>query len=64
VKSAPAPCLREVRRGDHPDELEPIDSTGSVTILVAYGVNVEERARVRETALRLMQSAAYEPGRP
>jgi hypothetical protein len=59
-----ATVLREVRRGEAADEIELVDSQGNVVIVVAYGLHPDERARVREIALRLMQSAAYEPGRP
>lgn len=54
VKPVLTPKLREVRRGERDDELELIDEAGGVTIVVAYGVNAPERARVRETALRLL----------
>jgi len=52
--------LREIRRGEDSDEIELIDSGGDVTILCAYGVNAEERARMREVAMRLLSAG---PGR-
>jgi hypothetical protein len=59
-----APMLREIRRGETADALELIDAAGNVTILHAHGVHDDERARVRELALKLLQSAAHGPGRP
>ena len=54
MKAEPAVVLREIRRGEQADELELIDSQGGVVILLSYGVTAEERARVRETAMRLL----------
>ena len=54
MKSRPAVVLREVRRGEATDELELVDSEGNVTILLSYGLTPDERARVRETAMRLL----------
>jgi uncharacterized Rossmann fold enzyme len=49
--------LREVRRGEQPDELFLIDMSGAVTILHAHGVNPDEQLRTREGARRLLIEA-------
>jgi hypothetical protein len=58
VSPAPTQTLREVRRGESADELWLIDSGGNVTILHAHGLHEDERARVREQALKLLETVA------
>jgi hypothetical protein len=55
---APAATLREIRRGECADEIELIDSTGSVLILHSHGLHPDEQLRVRERALKLLEAVA------
>jgi hypothetical protein len=50
----PEPGLREIRRGEAPDEIEVIDEEGYVLLARAHGVTPDERLRVRERLLRLL----------
>jgi 3,4-dihydroxy-2-butanone 4-phosphate synthase len=54
----PAPTLREIKRGECSDEISLVDSAGHVTILRAHGLHLDERARVREQALKLLETVA------
>jgi hypothetical protein len=58
--AAPA-ALRGIRRGEAADEIELIDAEGNVVILVAYGINAPERARVREAAMQLLGGPSPTP---
>lgn len=49
--------LRDVRRGEAPDELEVIDTTGAVLIVHAHGVHADEKLRTREAVLKLLAHA-------
>jgi len=53
-KPRPA-ALREIWRGEAPDELHFIDEEGYVTIAHAHGLNVEEQIRTRERLLWLLR---------
>jgi len=55
--SPPASWLREIRRGDGPDEIFLIQTDGSVVILHGHGVHADEAARTREAALKLLGEA-------
>lgn len=57
MKPAPALTLREVLRGEAPDEIQLITTDGSVLIAHAHGVHDDERLRTREAALRLLSEA-------
>jgi hypothetical protein len=57
VSPAAAVTLREVLRGTEPDEILLLDSAGKITIVLAYGIHDDERARTREIALRLIADA-------
>ena len=50
---APA-TLRQVRRGDDPNELELVTTDNRVIILVGYGLTPDEQIRSRESALKLL----------
>jgi len=56
--SGQAPArLSEIRRGEQPDELLLIDTTGAVLILHGHGVGPDEAMRTREAARRLLIEA-------
>lgn len=64
MTTMPAPTLRDVRRGVEPDELELTTTDGTVLILHAHGVHVDERRRTREAVLQLLvQAFGAEEGR-
>jgi len=44
-------------RGEAPDEIFLVDTTGAVLILHAHGVHDDEKLRVRERALHLLSEA-------
>jgi len=58
VPKRPPAALREIRRGEVPDELHFIDEEGSVTIAHAHGLNVDEQIRTRERLLWLLRRNA------
>jgi len=49
--------LREVRRGDDPDELQLVTTEGRVIILLGYGLTPDEQIRSREAAFTLLTEA-------
>jgi len=57
-EGAPAVTLREIRRGECADELYLVATDGTVTILHAHGVHADERLRMRERALKLLEAVA------
>jgi hypothetical protein len=54
VSTDAAPGLRQVRRGDDPDELQLVTTDGRVVILRGYGLTIDEQIRTREAALKLL----------
>ena len=58
MKPARAPAFREALRGDAPDEIQLVADDGSVLIVYAHGLHIDEQFRVREAVLRLLQSVA------
>ena len=49
--------LREVRRGEDPDELQLVTTDGHVILLSGYGLTPDERIRTREAAVTLLSEA-------
>ncbi len=49
--------LNQMCRGEAPDEIFLVDTTGAVLILHAHGVHDDEKLRVRERALHLLSEA-------
>jgi hypothetical protein len=55
--------LREVRRGDEPDELLLVGTDHRVVILKGYGLTPDEAIRMREAAFRLLGGTTAEAAR-
>jgi hypothetical protein len=54
MSTRPPATLREVRRGPEPNELLLVDEAGRVTILLGYGLTLDEQSRTREAAITLL----------
>ena len=55
MSATPPATLRDVRRGDEPDELYLLTSDNRAVILVAYGLTPDEKIRTAGEALRLLR---------
>jgi hypothetical protein len=60
----PAECLHELRRGEG-DVLELVMLDGTVLLLHAHGVTLDEQMRTKERALQVLRDALNNaPSRP
>jgi hypothetical protein len=56
--------LREIRRGEAPDEIVLVAEDGRAIILRAHGIHDDERRRVRESAMWLLIGLVEPEPRP
>jgi hypothetical protein len=57
------PTMREVRRGEEPDELLLVGTDHRVVILRGYGLTPDEAHRMREAAVTLLGGMTAEAAR-